>query len=141
MTLNSPVNATIATGTGTGTIDDIPPTLSINNSTVTAPLPARPPLTSPSPLSAPSNQTVTVNYATSDGTATNPTDYLATSGELIFSSGQTSKTIAITIEGDSANNPPETYSVVLSSPSNATIATGTGTGTIDDMSPTWASVA
>jgi hypothetical protein len=41
-------------------------------------------------LSAPSSQTVTVDYSTSDGTATAPTDYQSASGTLTFSPGQTS---------------------------------------------------
>ena len=65
-----------------------------------------------------------------------PTDYTATTGTVTFTPGQTSAVIPIIIQGDSANNPPETMQVTLSSPSNATIATPTGIGTIDDIAPT-----
>ena len=87
-------------------------------------------------LSAASNQTVTVNYATSDGTATSPTDYTATTGTITFAAGQTTEQIPVVIQGDTFNNVPETFNVTLSTPTNATIATGTGTGTIDDIAPT-----
>ena len=87
VTLSTPTNATIATGTGIGTIDDIAPTLSINNTTVTAPLTGTTTDDFTVTLSAASNQAVTVNYATSDGTATNPTDYTATTGTITFAAG------------------------------------------------------
>jgi hypothetical protein len=48
-------------------------------------------------LSAPSSQTVTVDYSTSDGTATAPTDYLPASGTLTFAPGQTSASFQVTI--------------------------------------------
>ena len=55
---------------------------------------------------------------------------------MIFAAGQTTELIPVVIQGDTSNNPPETMSVTLSSPTNATIATPTGTGTIDDIAPT-----
>lgn len=83
-------------------------------------------------LSQPSAGTVTVAYATANGTAIAPADYMAKSGTLTFSAGQTSARIGIRIKGDSLNEPNETFSVLLSNPSGATIADGTGVGTILD---------
>jgi hypothetical protein len=87
-------------------------------------------LSFPVTLSASSTQTVTVAYATSDGTAQAPSDYTAASGTLVFKPGETSKTIAVGVVGDLAIEQSETLTVTLSSPANATIADGTATGTI-----------
>ena len=87
-------------------------------------------------LSASTTIAITVNYATSNGTATVAnTDYVATSGTLTFNAGETSKTVSVTINGDTVVEPDETFTVTLSSPTNATIATGSATGTIlnDDV--------
>ncbi len=84
-------------------------------------------------LSHASNQTVTVAYATQDGTATvADNDYQAVSGTLTFDPGQTQKTISVPVTGDLKVEDHETFSVLLSSPTNATILDGTGTGTIEN---------
>ena len=62
---------------------------------------------------------VTVSYATFDGTATAPSDYIATSGTLTFAPGETSKTIAIAIIGDTTPEPEEYLTVRFSDPQNA----------------------
>ena len=51
-------------------------------------------------LSGPMSQSVSVDYATADGTATAGSDYQAATGSIIFAPGETSKSIAITILGD-----------------------------------------
>ena len=81
-------------------------------------------------LSPASNQTVSVNYATANGTATAPSDYLATSGTLTFNPGDLTKAINVTINGDQLFEPDETFTVNLSSPVNTTISKATGIGTI-----------
>src|SRR5262245_12250474 len=86
-------------------------------------------------LSAPSNQPVTINYATANGTATAGSDYTATAGTLTFEPGQTSQTIPVPILGDRIGEPNETFVVNLDSPINATIADGQGVGTIVDDEP------
>ena len=67
-----------------------------------------------------SGQTVTVDYAHDDGTATAPADYLATSGTLTFGAGQTTKTVTVTVNADVLDEADETFTVTLSNPSNAT---------------------
>jgi hypothetical protein len=47
-----------------------------------------------------SAQTVTVNYATADGTATAGADYQPASGTLTFAPGETSKTVTVLVNGD-----------------------------------------
>lgn len=88
-------------------------------------------------LSAASASPVTVNYATANGTASAGSDYVAGSGTLTFAPGETSKTIAVTVNGDSTFESNETYFVNLSSPSGATLNDSQGTGTIvnDDANP------
>jgi len=88
-------------------------------------------------------QTVTVNYSTANG-AINPAlggsacggmiDYISQSGTLIFTAGETVKTIDVPICGDTRDEPDETLMVTLAAPTNATIASGqeTSTGTITD---------
>ena len=86
----------------------------------------------PVTLSAASTQTVSVNYATSNGTATAPADYAAASGTIRFAPGETSKPIQVALVGDTIYEPNETFTVALSNSVNATIAVGSATGTIDD---------
>ncbi len=87
-------------------------------------------------LSAPSGQTVTVNYSTSNGTASAPGDYGAvTSGFVTFSPGQTTQTATVNIENDALDEPDETFNVNLSGATNATISDATGLGTITDDDP------
>jgi hypothetical protein len=85
-------------------------------------------------LSASSSQTVTVHFATQDGTATSKkgknNDYTAKSGTVTFKPGQITQTITIQVSGDKTPEPNETFFVNLSNPTNATIADGQGLGTI-----------
>src|SRR5438093_3965664 len=67
---------------------------------------------------------VTVNYSTSDGTATAGSDYAATSGTLTFGAGVTSKTFAIPIVKDTLDESDETVNLTLSNPTGgATLGT------------------
>ncbi|HEX8223523.1 MAG TPA: Calx-beta domain-containing protein, partial [Allosphingosinicella sp.] len=73
---------------------------------------------------------VTLDYATSNGTATAGSDYLAVSGQLSFAAGETTKTVSVPVIGDTALEPSETLNLVLSNVSGATIGDDTGIGTI-----------
>src|SRR5206468_1343316 len=117
--------------------DDPPPSLSINDATVTEGNNGNIKAAFTVTLSVPSGRTVTVNYAAADGTATAPADYTATSGTLIFNPGETNKTVNVQVQGDTLYELNETFTVNLSNPTNATITTATGTGTIinDDSAP------
>ena len=77
-----------------------------------------------------STGTVTVAYATSDGTATAGSDYTAVSGTLTFAAGETEKTVSVPVLEDDHNEGSETLTLRLSSPSGATIDDGEATGTI-----------
>jgi len=76
--------------------------------------------------------TVTVDYATSDGSAIAPGDYTSAAGQVTFAPGETSKPVTIDVVGDLIDEPTETFNVTLSAPVNATIDDGDGLGTILD---------
>ena len=81
-------------------------------------------------------QTVTVAYATADGTATAGDDYNAAWGTLRFAPGEASKTIPVPSVEDTTEERTETFTVTLSNPTGATtIQGGTATGTITDDEP------
>ena len=82
-----------------------------------------------------STLTVTVDYATSDGTATAGDDYTATSGTLTFAPGDVAKTVSVPILDDLHDDGGETLTLTLSNASNARIADGTATGTIENSDP------
>jgi hypothetical protein len=85
-------------------------------------------------LSAPTDDAVTVNWATVDGTA-DSTDYVHDSGTLTIPPRQMSARIAIMVKGDALDEPDETVYVDLSDASGATIARARGTLTITDDDP------
>ena len=118
-----------ATGTGTINDDDPMPSITINDVTVNE---ATGTATFTVTLSAISDVTTTVDFATSDGTATSSSDYTTTSGTLTFTAGTTSQTITVPILNDSLFENSETFHVNLSNPSYATIADNLGIGTILD---------
>jgi thermitase len=89
-------------------------------------------------LSAPSARQATVNYATSNGTATAGSDYTAKSGTLTFNPGETSKTLSVSITNDTRDEPDETFTLSLSNLVNVEPGTPTAaTITIadDDLPP------
>jgi len=88
-------------------------------------------------LSAASAQSVTVSYATADGTALVGSDYTATSGTLTFAPGETKKIVTVLVNRDATPESNETLSLRLSTPTNATLARAAATGTIlnDDTAP------
>src|SRR5204863_235523 len=77
-------------------------------------------------------QTVIVSFATLDGTAVAGSNYLATNGMVTFTPGTTNQTIVVTVLGDALSEASETFTVNLSSPTNATIADGQGVGMINN---------
>ncbi|WP_197997525.1 glycosyl hydrolase family 8 [Gimesia panareensis] len=80
-------------------------------------------------LSEAATQPVTVNYQTSNGTATAGEDYEASSGQVSFAVGETSKTISVRIYGDTQVEADEQFYVTLSSPVGAVLDAGTATAT------------
>ena len=76
--------------------------------------------------------TFDVNYATADGTATAGSDYVAQpTGTVSFAAGDLTKTISVTINGDTTIEPDETFFVnLLGATNGGTIVKSQGTGTI-----------
>ena len=129
--LSAASGATVSDGIGEGTItdDDEAPELSIDDAPAvsegeTAQFTVR--------LSAASGAAVSVSYRTVDGTAVAGLDYAATEGTLRFEPGETTQTISVETLADGLAEDAERFTVELSAPSAATVADGTGVGTITD---------
>lgn len=136
--LSGATNATIADAQGAGSItnDDAQPTISIDDVTVSEGNGASTSAGFTVSLSNASSQTITVNYATADDTATAGIDYVAASGTLTFTPDQTSQPLSVTVNSDLLNDAPSlTFNVNLTAPTNATIADNQGVGTILDDDP------
>jgi uncharacterized repeat protein (TIGR01451 family) len=110
--------------------DDPAPSLTIVSGSVSEGHTGLQDLRFPVHLSAASGQTVTVDFATSDGTAVAGSDYLSTQGTLTFPPGTTSREVTVQVRGDRVNEPDEYFFVELSAPVHAAIAVGQATGTI-----------
>ena len=63
-----------------------------------------------------------VNYASSDVTANERSDYLAALGTVRFQPGETTKTISVFIVDDSFGEAAETFNVILSNPVGCSLA-------------------
>lgn len=84
-------------------------------------------------MKSPAVQPVTVDYATSDGTATNGSDYNATSGTLSLAPCATSVTFAVPLLDDASWEGAKTFGVMLRNPTSAQLLNpSTATDTISD---------
>lgn len=97
--------------------NDAPPSISINNVTVSEAVGTA---TLTVTRSGATGGTTTVDYATVNGTAVANADFSSTSGTLTFGPGETSKSISITINDDSAVEGTEVFTVQLSNVADAT---------------------
>ena len=80
--------------------------------------------------SAPHEKFIQIAYATANGTATAPSDYVAKNGGFFILPGELEKTITITVNGDTEVEPNETFLVNLTFADVADIVRGQATGTI-----------
>lgn len=115
-----PSNATgavIITKSATGIItdDDPLPTLEITDASVPEPSSGTRTLKFTVRLTGAVGRAVTFNWATSNGTAVAPGDYVAASGSLTLPVGVTTKTISVTVNADAINEGTEAFNVILSS--------------------------
>ena len=143
VTLSNAFNATIGDGTGTGTIQDddpVPTALSIED---VEGLESSDALEFPVTLTGDREAmtTVTVDYATSDGTGTAGSDYTEMSGTLTFATDMTRRTIRVPLLDDETDEPDETFVVTLSNSSGAMLDDSEATGTIRDNDATSAGIA
>ena len=134
--LSGAIGATIADGQGIGTIanDDLPK-LSINDMTRVEGSSGTALFTFTVTLSPAATSTITVRCASSDGSATAPSDYSSVDKMVTFLTGQSSQPCAVSVVGDTTVEGNETFSVNLNNAVGATIADGQGIGTItnDDL--------
>jgi uncharacterized delta-60 repeat protein len=87
-----------------------------------------------------SKKTITVNFATVDGTAEAGQDYVAASGALTFKPGKISKNVIVNIVGDNVAEPNEKFFLQLNNPKNAILGTlSTATCTIKNDDPSLSS--
>jgi hypothetical protein len=138
ITLSNPTNSVISDGSAVGTIsdDDPPPSITINDVTLTEGDSGTQNAVYTVTLSAVSAKTITVTAATANGTAVAPGDYAAITSQLLtFNPGDLTKTVTVTINSDLLDEVDETYFVNLSGASNGTITDSQGLGTINNNDP------
>jgi len=131
---------TIADGQATGTIlnDDGPPTLSIDDVSLTEGDSGTKELAFTVTRSGDLSGASSVDYLTVDGTAASPFDYEAIPPTTLrFAADESSKTIAVIVNGDKDLEPDETFSLDLKNCAGCTIVDDRGIGTIlnDDGAP------
>lgn len=122
-------------GVGTLIDNDLPPTISIRDSSVREPLDAASPAVNmvfTIAISARSVQPITVGWSTSDNTAKHDSDYTTKSGTATIPAGSTTATVAVPILADSLWEGSETFRILLRAPINATLNDSVGLGTILD---------
>ena len=140
ITLSSPTGeVSVGTSAAVATITDneTQPTISIGNVTANEGNSGTTNFTFAVTLSGASASTIMASYATANGSALAGSDYTTAGGTVTFNPLVTSQNVVVAVTGETTVENDETFTVTLSSPSNATIANGTGTGTItnDDASP------
>ena len=145
VSLGEPTNATLADAIAVGTIrdDDGLPRISIADTEVSE---DDSPAIFTVTLSRTSNEAVTVDYATSDGTATAGDDYATSTGAqgtLTIPAGLLRGEISVYVADDDEPEEAETFHITLSNPANAVIAEdeGTATATIRDDDSVTVSIA
>jgi hypothetical protein len=136
LNVSTVANANVTDGQGSGTIldDDSQPTLSIDDVSIDEGDGGTTAFTFTVTLSNPSAQTVQVNAASADNTATlGDNDYeQLTSTQLTFAPLDVTETVTVQVNGDTMVEGDETFFVNLSGASNATVLDGQGVGTIQN---------
>ncbi|HZQ66777.1 MAG TPA: Calx-beta domain-containing protein, partial [Gaiellaceae bacterium] len=133
--LTNPSGATLGRATGTGTIVDDEGDasgLSLGNAKIVEGDSGTRLAAFTIRLSETSASTVTVDYATSDGSATQPADYTAKSGTATIPAGAVSALVTVPVAGDTLAEGDETFSLTLSNPNGAAIVVGSAVATIAD---------
>ncbi len=131
--LTNPVNGFISDAQGLASIedDDEAPTMSIGDVILHEGLSGTTSFVFTVSLSAVSGRSVSVNYATANGTATTANgDYQSGSGTVTFAAGELNKTLTVLVNGDSVVEPDETFLVNLASATGAFLVDNQAIGTI-----------
>ena len=122
--------AVIADGQSTVTIADDEPRVSINDVSRNEGNGGTTQFIFTVTMSSAADTGITLSYATMNGSAIAPDDYVAASGSLVFAAGQTSKTVTIAVQGDKQREPYDTFYVNLSGGTGAFLADAQGLGEI-----------
>ncbi len=139
--LGVPTGAVVADGSGTLTIldDDTTPSataLSIGDVALTEGDTLNHNASFPVRLAQPAAANVTVDYATTAGSATATDDYTTKTGTLTILAGAVSGSVKVPVVADGLAEGPETFTVALSNPTGgATLGRSVGTATIVDDDP------
>lgn len=89
-------------------------------------------------LAGPSDRSVSVEYATADGTATSTgpdPDYVPASDRVVFPAGVTEQIVTLEVVGDNHDEPDEYFRLNLSNPVNAVLGRTSATATLRDDDP------
>ncbi len=112
------------------TVNPTPPTLSIADASIAEGNSGTRALTFTVTLSRASTGAVGYTLSTVNGTATAGSDYASRSSSETIAAGQTSKTFAVAIDGDTVRESDEFFLVNLSAPTGATVTDGQARGTV-----------
>jgi hypothetical protein len=124
------VKSTITDATGTPAVTITPATVAEGNTGST-------PVTFTATLSPSSTQTVTANWATTDGSAKGGADFVRNSGTLTFAPGVTTQTFTVNILGDTVDEGTgEDFSIDLKATDGTSMGSQSVTITDDDSPPT-----
>ncbi|HSW04695.1 Calx-beta domain-containing protein [Aquabacterium sp.] len=88
-------------------------------------------------LNKPSTSTVSVDYASANGSAQAGSDFLAASGRLSFAPGEVAKTVTLTLLDDTLQESNESFQLQLGNASGATLLDAAGAALIgrNDVAP------
>jgi subtilisin family serine protease/subtilisin-like proprotein convertase family protein len=131
---NSP-GAVILDGDATGTIQNDDTSLRVSDVTLTEAESGFAEMSFTVSLSAAVDFEVHANYATTGGTASAGSDFINTSGILVFAPGQTSQTVTVLALSDLRDELDETLFLNLTNPIGALLADNQGVATIVDDDP------
>ena len=122
--------ALIGDGQGVATIVDDEPRVSINDVARNEGHSGSGAFTFTVSLSSSSTAAIQVPFSTANASARSGEDYVAKSGVLSFGPGETTKTIAVTVQGDRTREGNEVFSVNLGGATGAFVSDGQGDGVI-----------
>jgi subtilisin family serine protease len=139
LTLTSATNATLSNSEGQGTVldDDM---LSISDAAIVEGDNGVSYAIFTVALALPLAQEVRFDYTTANGTASSGSDYLGASGTIVFTAGETNRTISVPVIGEPRNELDEVFYLNLSNPVGFVLGDAQASGTIgnDDPLPTLA---
>lgn len=136
--LTSPTGASLAKATGTATLTDPPVKVGIKSAAGGESGSSAPPILFPITLSGPADGTITLQYATQDGTAKAGTQYQSASGTLTIPDHQTSASIPVQLLTDALPGPSTMFTIHLSNltgPTGVSFTQTVATGTIANRNP------